>query len=210
MYSKIRRSRGMLLALVPALSVAIPQQVLAQDEGIEEIITTGTRSKARSVDDSPAPVDVLSGDVLREPGRHRPPEPAAHHRAVLQRQHAADQRRRDGGPAGEPARPGTRPHAGADQRQAPPSRRGHLLDRQRRRERRAGPRHFRRSRRSRCSRSKSCATAPRRSTAPTRSPACSTSSSRNDTDGLESRASAASTAKATATPTWSPPTSACR
>ena len=68
MYSKIRRSRGMLLALVPALSVAIPQQVLAQDEGIEEIITTGTRSKARSIDDSPAPVDVLAGTYFENQG----------------------------------------------------------------------------------------------------------------------------------------------
>lgn len=68
MYSKIRRSRGMLLALVPALSVAIPQQVLAQDEGIEEIITTGTRSKARSADDSPAPVDVLAGTYFENQG----------------------------------------------------------------------------------------------------------------------------------------------
>jgi iron complex outermembrane receptor protein len=66
--SKYRKSRGVLLALLPAMSVAIPQQLFAQDEAIEEIITTGTRSKARSVDDSPAPVDVLSGEYFENQG----------------------------------------------------------------------------------------------------------------------------------------------
>jgi iron complex outermembrane receptor protein len=35
---------------------------------IEEIVTTGTRSKARSVEDSPAPVDVLSAEYFTNQG----------------------------------------------------------------------------------------------------------------------------------------------
>ncbi|MDH5240929.1 MAG: TonB-dependent receptor plug domain-containing protein, partial [Gammaproteobacteria bacterium] len=50
------------------LFVAIPQQVFAQDDALDEVITTGTRSKARSVEDSPAPVDVLSADYFSNQG----------------------------------------------------------------------------------------------------------------------------------------------
>jgi iron complex outermembrane receptor protein len=44
------------------------QTSFAQEEMIEEIVTTGTRSKARSVEDSPAPVDVLSADYFTNQG----------------------------------------------------------------------------------------------------------------------------------------------
>jgi hypothetical protein len=47
------------IGLISALVVALPQQSFAQEEAIEEIVTTGTRAQARSVEDSPAPVDVL-------------------------------------------------------------------------------------------------------------------------------------------------------
>jgi iron complex outermembrane receptor protein len=67
--SKISIYKGVLLALALPLAVALPQQSFAQGaEEIEEIITTGTRSKARSVEDSPAPVDVLSGDYFTNQG----------------------------------------------------------------------------------------------------------------------------------------------
>lgn len=70
MYSQFRRSRGMLLALLlPAAVVFSPQAVAQQDEeSIEEIITTGTRSKSRSVEDSPAPVDVLPASYFENQG----------------------------------------------------------------------------------------------------------------------------------------------
>ena len=59
---------SVLLALAIPLFVASPQQSFAQDDMIEEIITTGTRARARSVEDSPAPVDVLSADYFTNQG----------------------------------------------------------------------------------------------------------------------------------------------
>ena len=56
------------IGLISALVVALPQQVLAQEESIEEIVTTGTRAKARSVEDSPAPVDVLDASYFANQG----------------------------------------------------------------------------------------------------------------------------------------------
>lgn len=56
------------IGLISALVVALPQQTLAQEESIEEIVTTGTRAQARSVEDSPAPVDVLGGEYFQNQG----------------------------------------------------------------------------------------------------------------------------------------------
>lgn len=61
------------LATIAAAAVALPaQSVLAQeseDELIEEVITTGTRSaKPRSASDSPVPVDVLNADQFNAIG----------------------------------------------------------------------------------------------------------------------------------------------
>ena len=58
---------GVMLALTAPAFVVLPQQSFAQDV-IEEIISTGTRAKARSVEDSPAPVDVLSADYFSNQG----------------------------------------------------------------------------------------------------------------------------------------------
>jgi iron complex outermembrane receptor protein len=60
--------KGVLLTLAAPLAVAVPQQSLAQDEVLEEVIATGTRAKARSVEDSPAPVDVLSAEYFADQG----------------------------------------------------------------------------------------------------------------------------------------------
>lgn len=61
--------KGTLLPMAVLLSVASPQQTFAQsDEMIEEIVTTGTRRAARSADDTPAPIDVVSADELRNQG----------------------------------------------------------------------------------------------------------------------------------------------
>ncbi len=59
-----------LVALTAVLAIAAPLSVSAQDDGdpLEEIITTGTRSKARSVEDSPAPVDVLGAEYFSNQG----------------------------------------------------------------------------------------------------------------------------------------------
>ena len=68
------------LRLAVALGLQIPffvgfsQPALAQDAAtaenleIEEIISTGTRARARSVEDSPAPVDVLSASDFTDQG----------------------------------------------------------------------------------------------------------------------------------------------
>ncbi|MGB5164634.1 MAG: TonB-dependent receptor [Woeseiaceae bacterium] len=68
MKNKLSIYKGVLLTLVAPLAVALPQQVSAQDDAIEEVIATGTRAKARSVEDSTAPVDVLSADHFSNQG----------------------------------------------------------------------------------------------------------------------------------------------
>jgi len=65
---------AVLLGLQAPFFVGFSQTALAQEEAaadtmeIEEIISTGTRARARSVEDSPAPVDVLSGDYFADQG----------------------------------------------------------------------------------------------------------------------------------------------
>ena len=51
-----------------ALAVALAQGAVAQDEGLEEVIVTGTRLADRSASDSPVPVDVISGNDMRSQG----------------------------------------------------------------------------------------------------------------------------------------------
>ena len=68
MDTKFLEQPKLAIGLISALVVALPQQVLAQEEAIEEIVTTGTRAQARSVEDSPAPVDVLGGEYFRNQG----------------------------------------------------------------------------------------------------------------------------------------------
>ena len=81
------------------------------------------------------------GAGVRGPDR-RPLRPDPDPRALLQREHPADQRRLDHRAPGLAAQPGARPHAGAHQRRAAPSRGGDLLAGQRSGRRRAGPRHL--------------------------------------------------------------------
>ncbi len=60
---------GLLLGLAIPLWMVAPQQSIAEEEEmIEEVVTTGTRSRARSVEDSPAPVDVLSAEYFTDQG----------------------------------------------------------------------------------------------------------------------------------------------
>ena len=68
MYKTISKHTGLALSLLLPLTMGYSQTSFAQEEMIEEIVTTGTRSKARSVEDSPAPVDVLSADYFTNQG----------------------------------------------------------------------------------------------------------------------------------------------
>ena len=68
MDSKFSKCMGVLLTLAVPLTVAVPQQSLAQEESIEEIVTTGSRRAARSVTDSAVPIDVISGDDFVKQG----------------------------------------------------------------------------------------------------------------------------------------------
>jgi iron complex outermembrane receptor protein len=61
--------RTALLSLLVPLSVALPQQSFAQDdEMIEEIVTTGTRARERSVSESMVPIDVISAEDFSNQG----------------------------------------------------------------------------------------------------------------------------------------------
>ena len=51
-----------------ALAVAMAQGAVAQDNDLEEVIITGTRLSDRSAQDSPVPVDVISGSEMRTNG----------------------------------------------------------------------------------------------------------------------------------------------
>ena len=51
-----------------ALAVTLAQTAMAQDAGLEEVIITGTRLSDRSAQDSPVPVDVISGSEMRTNG----------------------------------------------------------------------------------------------------------------------------------------------
>lgn len=68
MDSKRRKTQGILLTLVAPALVALPQQIFAQEDTIEEIITTGTRRDARSADNTPAAVDVIGAAELQNQG----------------------------------------------------------------------------------------------------------------------------------------------
>ena len=68
MKTKLGMRGPALLGLVAPLVVAFPQQSFALEDSIEEIVTTGTRARARSVEDSPAPVDVLSAEYFTNQG----------------------------------------------------------------------------------------------------------------------------------------------
>ena len=51
-----------------ALAVAMAQGAVAQDNDLEEVIITGTRLSDRSAQDSPVPVDVITGTEMRSNG----------------------------------------------------------------------------------------------------------------------------------------------
>ena len=58
-----------IAAAIIAGSTALPTIAIAADEGmVEEIVTTGSRVKARSTTETPAPVDVISASELANQG----------------------------------------------------------------------------------------------------------------------------------------------
>lgn len=69
MNTKYNIRTGVLLALALPGLVAVSQQAVAQEdgsEGIEEIVTTGTRRDARTAADSPVAIDVIGGPEFRQ------------------------------------------------------------------------------------------------------------------------------------------------
>jgi len=66
--TKFGKRELVFLSLVAPLTVTFSQQAFALEESIEEIVTTGTRARARSVEDSPAPVDVLAAEYFSNQG----------------------------------------------------------------------------------------------------------------------------------------------
>ena len=68
MKTKFGKRELVFLSLVAPLTVTFSQQAFALEESIEEIVTTGTRARARSVEDSPAPVDVLAAEYFSNQG----------------------------------------------------------------------------------------------------------------------------------------------
>ena len=63
------KSVSKLLLLTSLLAVSMPATTLAQstdDEAIEEVVVTGTRSKPRSATDSPVPIDTFSAAQLNQ------------------------------------------------------------------------------------------------------------------------------------------------
>jgi len=65
---KFIKNRPMWRVSGLALAVAMAQGAVAQDNGLEEVIITGTRLADRSASDSPVPVDVISGTEMRSNG----------------------------------------------------------------------------------------------------------------------------------------------
>jgi len=72
MKGSTKKRLALLLGLHVPLAVGFAPQAQAQEaaanQQIEEIITTGTRARSRSVEDSPAPVDVISADHFTDQG----------------------------------------------------------------------------------------------------------------------------------------------
>ena len=57
------------VSAVSALLIQSPQAIAQQEQALEEVIVTGTRSqKARTVSDSPVPVDVLNSEEMNSFG----------------------------------------------------------------------------------------------------------------------------------------------
>lgn len=59
------RKLALAVAAQTALMAGLAPAALAQEEGLEEVIVTGTRLADRSAADSPVPVDVISGGDFR-------------------------------------------------------------------------------------------------------------------------------------------------
>ena len=109
------RVLGMTPEQIEALDLS-PEEVENLLAGFtEETVVVGSRAQPHG--------DRVTGagrravdDRADQPGCHQPAGPTPDGGPVVQRQHAADQRRLDGRPAGDAAQPGPEPHPGAGQR----------------------------------------------------------------------------------------------
>jgi iron complex outermembrane recepter protein len=67
--STLRRVMAVMLPLPLAISAAVTQaQSASNEEVIEEVVTIGTRTKGRTAEDLPVPVDVLNAEALAKTG----------------------------------------------------------------------------------------------------------------------------------------------
>lgn len=85
----------------------------------EAFVVIGSRT-VRAAVETPAPVDVISEEEIRESGQTRDQPGPAPAGPLLQRLPSEHRRRLRPHQPGQPAGPGARPGSGADQRQAPP------------------------------------------------------------------------------------------
>ncbi|MBE9539786.1 MAG: TonB-dependent receptor plug domain-containing protein, partial [Proteobacteria bacterium] len=68
----IKRTPLALAVSVALATLITPVQVLAQDQMLEEVVVTGSRShKPRSASDSPVPIDVLAGEEFNSMGNNQ-------------------------------------------------------------------------------------------------------------------------------------------
>ena len=71
---KINILKGLLFSL-PLLAIPTFSPVSFAEEAEEEVVVVGSRRDARSVGDSPAPVDVISGSDFVNQSAKTPMEP---------------------------------------------------------------------------------------------------------------------------------------
>ena len=169
---ELSRVLGVTPAEIEAMGLS-PEEIERLLTGFTaETVVVGSRGQPRSVTASPVPVDVFSPADLTSQGAINLQDQL---RTVVPSFNVNTQPISDASTVVRPAnaaQPGTGPHAGPGQRQAPPPRVDHRLARRQRRgvSDRRGPtsRPFRRSR---CGRSRCFGTVRRRSTARTPSPA---------------------------------------
>lgn len=64
---KIKNFCKAMMILSVILGMYIGPSLSTADEAVEEVVTTGSRAKARSITETPAPVDVISSEELSNP-----------------------------------------------------------------------------------------------------------------------------------------------
>lgn len=68
MTKALSQKKVAILALAVPLAMGLPVQAVAQSGEIEEVVILGTRTEGRSIQSSPAPVDVIGGEEFANQG----------------------------------------------------------------------------------------------------------------------------------------------